>query len=216
MDLALCIQKQGEFVNLRPISMPTSLLSAADLSTEQIQFLLEIATLFLSQKTLTIPLLKGKTIVNLFFENSTRTRTSFELAIRRLEGSTLNFAASTSSTQKGETLIDTARNITAMGPHAIIMRHASSGSPAVLARTIPIPIINAGDGFHEHPTQALLDAFTIRQKLGSIEGKKIVIIGDIAHSRVARSNISILKNSEPALPSVVLRPSFRRILKHWA
>ena len=138
-------------------------------------------------------LLKGLTIVNLFFENSTRTRTSFELAIRKLEGSALNFAASTSSVQKGETLIDTAKNIEALRAHCLVVRHASSGSPATLSRALKIPVINAGDGFHEHPTQAFLDAYTIEEKLGSLESKRVVIVGDIAHSRVARSNISVLK-----------------------
>lgn len=175
-------------------SMP-HLLSAADLSRDQIIHILKIAECFDSRLKInqTVPLLKGKTIVNLFFENSTRTRTSFEIAIRRLEGATLNFASSSSSVQKGETLIDTAKNIQAMGPHCIVVRHASAGSPVTLARALSLPIINAGDGFHEHPTQGLLDAFTIQQKLGEIQGKRVLILGDIAHSRVARSNIHILK-----------------------
>jgi aspartate carbamoyltransferase catalytic subunit len=168
------------------------LLAAADLSVEEIRRILGIAKAFSSAKNLT-PLLQGKTVVNLFFENSTRTRMSFETATRRLGGSTLNFAASTSSTQKGETLIDTARNIEAMGAHCWVVRHASAGSPGVLAKNTHVPVINAGDGFHEHPTQGLLDAYTIQEKLGPISGKRILILGDIAHSRVARSNISILK-----------------------
>lgn len=172
-----------------------SLISAANLTTDQIQFIFGISRLFAPfvERGESISLLKGMTVVNLFFENSTRTRASFELAIRKLEGGTLNFAASTSSTQKGETLIDTARNIISMGPHCIVVRHSSAGSPQVLANAVSVPIINAGDGFHEHPTQGLLDAFTISEKLGSIQNKRILIIGDIAHSRVARSNISILK-----------------------
>jgi aspartate carbamoyltransferase catalytic subunit len=171
------------------------LLSAADLTQEQILHFLDVARLFSKRlkANQTVPLLKGKTIVNLFFENSTRTRTSFEIAIRRLEGGTLNFASTSSSVQKGETLIDTAKNIQAMGPQAIVVRHASAGSPVTLSKVLNIPIVNAGDGFHEHPTQGLLDAFTIQEKLGEIQGKRVLIFGDIAHSRVARSNIHILK-----------------------
>lgn len=171
------------------------LLSGADLSVDEIQLLFDAAENFspLVKKGATIPLLKGITVANLFFENSTRTRTSFEVAIRKLEGASLNFASSTSSTQKGETLIDTARNITAMGPHCLVVRHSSAGSPAILAQALQIPIVNAGDGFHEHPTQGLLDAFTIQKSLGTLEGKRVLIVGDIAHSRVARSNIHILK-----------------------
>ncbi|MCM2277714.1 MAG: aspartate carbamoyltransferase catalytic subunit [Oligoflexia bacterium] len=171
------------------------LVAAADLDAAQIGYLLGVARTFSPyvQRGETIPLLQGKTVVNLFFENSTRTRTSFEVATRRLGGATTNFAASTSSVQKGETLVDTARNIVAMGPHCIVVRHASAGSPSILARALTIPVVNAGDGFHEHPTQALLDAYTIQETLKSVEGKRIVIFGDIAHSRVARSNIHILK-----------------------
>jgi aspartate carbamoyltransferase catalytic subunit len=167
------------------------LLQATDLSKEEIQDLLSVAKAF--SKVESVPLLQNKTIVNLFFENSTRTRTSFELATRRLNGAVLNFSASTSSVQKGETLIDTARNIEAMKAHCLVVRHSSAGSPGVLARTTSVPVVNAGDGFHEHPTQALLDAYTIQEKLGKLEGKKVVILGDIAHSRVARSNIYVLK-----------------------
>lgn len=171
------------------------LLSAADLDAAQIRSLLNVAKAFAPHvhKGETIPLLQGKTVVNLFFENSTRTRTSFELATRKLGGGTLNFAASTSSVQKGETLVDTARNIEAMRPHCLVVRHSSAGSPLTLARSVNVPVVNAGDGFHEHPTQALLDAFTIEEKLGSIAGKRVMILGDIAHSRVARSNIQVLK-----------------------
>ncbi len=170
-------------------------LAAADLTEAEIRHLLRASHLFLNRLKpgQTLPLLKGKTVVNLFFENSTRTRTSFELAVRRLEGSTLSFASSTSSVQKGETLIDTAKNLQAMGPHCIVVRHSSAGSPVTLSRVLNLSIVNAGDGFHEHPTQGLLDAFTIQEKLGDIRGKKILILGDIAHSRVARSNIHILK-----------------------
>ena len=170
-------------------------ISAAELSESEIRYLLQTARAFSAPvaRGETIPLLQGKTVVNLFFENSTRTRLSFELATRKLGGGALGFAASTSSVQKGETLIDTAKNIEAMRPHCLVVRHASAGSPAILARSVGMPVVNAGDGFHEHPTQALLDAFTIEEKLGTIAGKRVVILGDIAHSRVARSNIYMLR-----------------------
>ncbi|MGK5089381.1 aspartate carbamoyltransferase catalytic subunit [Bdellovibrionota bacterium FG-2] len=171
------------------------LLSAGDLNTAEIQSLLQVARAFFKpiHEGETIPLLQGKTVVNLFFENSTRTRISFEVATRKLQGNVLNFAASTSSLTKGETLVDTAKNIEAMRPHCLVVRHSSAGSPNFLAKCLSLPVINAGDGFHEHPTQGLLDAFTIQEKLGEIKGKRVVILGDIAHSRVARSNIHILK-----------------------
>ncbi len=172
-----------------------NLLAAQTLEAAEIRAFLATARTFAkagAEKT-GVALLAGKTVANLFFENSTRTRTSFELAARKLGAGTLSFASSTSSTQKGETLIDTARNIEAMHPDCIVVRHASAGSPQVLARAVNIPIVNAGDGFHEHPTQGLLDAYTIEEKLGPVAGKRVLIIGDIAHSRVARSNIYILK-----------------------
>ncbi len=171
-----------------------SFLGAAELKKEEIQHLLTVAKKMAPHVRAgeNIPLLSGKTVVNLFFENSTRTRTSFELATRKLGAGTLNFAASTSSVAKGETLIDTARNIEAMRPHCLVVRHASAGSPIFLDRSVSVPVVNAGDGFHEHPTQALLDVFTIEEKLGSVAGKRVVILGDIAHSRVARSNIHLL------------------------
>jgi aspartate carbamoyltransferase catalytic subunit len=170
------------------------LLAAADLNSAEIRGILAAARAFSApvQKGENIPLLQGKTVVNLFFENSTRTRTSFELATRKLGGGTLNFAASTSSTAKGETLIDTARNIEAMRPDCLVVRHASAGAPLTLSRSVAVSVVNAGDGFHEHPTQGLLDAFTMEEKLGNISGKRVVILGDIAHSRVARSNIHVL------------------------
>lgn len=136
-----------------------------------------------------VPTLKGKTIINFFFEPSTRTRLSFEIAAKRMSADTFNIAASTSSAQKGETLIDTACNLEAMNPDIIILRHGSSGAPGLLARHVDASIINAGDGTHEHPSQALLDMMTVREHKGSIEGLKIAIIGDIAHSRVAHSDI---------------------------
>jgi aspartate carbamoyltransferase catalytic subunit len=132
------------------------------------------------------------TIVNLFYENSTRTRFSFELAEKRLSADTINFAASTSSAAKGETLLDTVRNILSMKVDMVVMRHSASGAPHFLSQHVPAAIINAGDGINEHPTQALLDAFSIKEKIGGLEGKKIAIIGDIMHSRVAQSNIYLL------------------------
>ena len=136
--------------------------------------------------------LRGKMIVNLFFEASTRTRTSFEIAAKRLGGEALSITASGSSISKGESLVDTLNTLAAMRPQAIVMRHSASGAPHFLARHLPIPIINAGDGTHEHPTQALLDARTILDRRSSLEGLRVAIIGDIAHSRVARSNVHLL------------------------
>lgn len=136
-----------------------------------------------------VPTLRGKSVVNFFYEPSTRTRTSFEMAAKRLSADTVSLSASTSSMVKGETLIDTARNIQAMNPDLIILRHPSSGAPQLLAREVKAGVINAGDGINEHPTQALLDLFTIREKKGKIKGLKVAITGDISHSRVARSDI---------------------------
>ena len=140
-----------------------------------------------------VPTLRGRTVVNLFFEPSTRTRTSFEIAEKRLSADTLSIATSTSSVTKGETLLDTVRNLEAMAPDMIVMRHASSGAPHLLARMCRSAIVNAGDGMHEHPTQALLDAFTIRAHKGRLSGLKVAIIGDLLHSRVLRSNLLLLK-----------------------
>jgi len=168
------------------------LLGIEELSKEEILLILDQAESFkevLKRPIPKVPTLRGKTIVNLFCEASTRTRSSFELAAKRLSADTLNIAASSSSFLKGETLKDTARNIEAMNIDMIIMRHSCSGAPHFLARCIDASVVNAGDGAHEHPTQALLDAFTIREKLGNIKGLNVSIIGDIAHSRVARSNI---------------------------
>jgi len=136
-----------------------------------------------------VPTLKGKTIINFFFEPSTRTRLSFEIAAKRMSADTFGITASTSSAKKGETLIDTARNLQAMNPDLIIIRHGSSGAPGLLTRHIDASIINAGDGTHQHPSQALLDMMTVREHKGSIEGLKVALVGDIAHSRVAHSNI---------------------------
>ena len=137
-------------------------------------------------------LLRGKTVVNLFFEASTRTRTSFEIAAKRLGADTLSITASGSSVSKGESLVDTLNTLGAMRPDAIVMRHSASGAPHFLSRYLPIPIVNAGDGTHEHPTQALLDALTIVDRRGTLDGLRVAIIGDIAHSRVARSNVFLL------------------------
>ncbi len=139
-----------------------------------------------------VELARGRTVVNLFFEASTRTRTSFEIAARRLGAEVLSITAAGSSISKGESLVDTLNTLGAMRPDAIVMRHSASGAAHFLSRYLPIPIVNAGDGTHEHPTQALLDALTIRDRRGSLEGLRVAIIGDIAHSRVARSNIFLL------------------------
>ena len=140
-----------------------------------------------------VPTLRGRTVVNLFFEPSTRTRTSFEIAEKRLSADTLSIATATSSVTKGETLLDTVRNIEAMAPDMIVMRHSSSGAPHLLSRICQSAIINAGDGTHEHPTQALLDAFTIREHKGRLSGLRVAIVGDLMHSRVLRSNALLLK-----------------------
>lgn len=159
--------------------------------------------------------LRGKTVVNLFFEASTRTRSSFELAARRLGAHVLNLLPEASSVTKGETLFDTAKNLEAMEPDLLILRHASAGAPYQLAKIVKIPIINAGDGFHEHPSQALLDAFTIEEAKGSCKGLNVVIVGDIAHSRVARSNIYLLKTLGAKVvvcsPPSLLPPDVKRL-----
>jgi aspartate carbamoyltransferase catalytic subunit len=139
-----------------------------------------------------VPTLRGKTVINLFFESSTRTRTSFEIAGKRLSADVINVAASTSSVSKGETLIDTARTLDAMAADCVVIRHGSSGAPQTIARMTRARVINGGDGAHEHPTQALLDALTIRQRKGRLHGLKVAIVGDIVHSRVARSNAHLL------------------------
>lgn len=168
------------------------ILGMKDLSVEDIELILETAESFMEVSTREIkkvPTLRGKTVVNLFFEPSTRTRTSFEIAAKRLSADAVNISSTSSSAVKGETLIDTAKNLEAMNPDIIVIRHSCSGAPQMLAGLIRQSIINAGDGAHEHPTQALLDMMTIRQKKGKIAGLKVAIIGDIAQSRVARSNI---------------------------
>jgi aspartate carbamoyltransferase catalytic subunit len=172
------------------------LLGIKDLIPQDISLILSTATQFkevLQRSIKKVPSLRDVTIVNLFYENSTRTRISFELAEKRLSADTVNFTMSGSSAAKGETLLDTVNNILSMKVDMVVMRHSASGAPHFLAKHIPAAIINAGDGINEHPTQALLDAFSIQEKLGTLEGKKVVLIGDIMHSRVALSNIYLLK-----------------------
>jgi aspartate carbamoyltransferase catalytic subunit len=171
------------------------LLGIKDLTPQDISLILSTATQFkevLQRSVKKVPSLRDVTIVNLFYENSTRTRISFELAEKRLSADTINFTASASSASKGETLLDTVNNILSMKVDMVVLRHSASGAPHFLARHIPAAIINAGDGINEHPTQALLDALSIQEKLGSLTGKKIVLVGDIMHSRVALSNIYLL------------------------
>ena len=172
------------------------LLGIRDLQRQDIELIFQTADQFkevLQRPIKKVPTLRDTTIVNLFFENSTRTRISFELAEKRLGADTVNFSASGSSVSKGETLIDTVNNILSMKVDMVVMRHSASGAPHFLSKHINVPILNAGDGINEHPTQALLDAFSIRERLGGVEGKKIAICGDIMHSRVALSNIYCLK-----------------------
>jgi len=171
------------------------LLGIRELSAGEITHLLDTAETFrdVSRREIKkVPALRGRTVINLFFEASTRTRTSFEIAAKRLSADAVNVSISTSSVTKGETLLDTARNLEAMAPDCIVIRHSMAGAPQHLARMCSAPIVNAGDGSHEHPTQALLDALTIREHKGHIEGLKVAILGDILHSRVARSNIYLL------------------------
>ncbi len=168
------------------------ILDIGDLSVEEINLILDTAESLKeisTRKIKKVPTLRGKTIINLFYEASTRTRTSFEIAAKRLSADAVNISTSTSSVAKGETLIDTAKTLESMSPDIIIIRHSASGAPHILARLLQQSVINAGDGKHEHPTQALLDMMTLREKRGSLEGLKVAIVGDIAHSRVARSNI---------------------------
>jgi aspartate carbamoyltransferase catalytic subunit len=171
------------------------LLGITDLGAEEIELVLDTAEAMkeiAARPIKKVPTLRGRTVVNLFFEPSTRTRTSFEVAEKRLSADTLSVAVAQSSVTKGETLLDTVRNLEAMAPDMIVMRHASAGAPHLLARLCRSVIINAGDGMHEHPTQALLDAFTIREHKKRLDGLKVAIVGDLLHSRVLRSNITLL------------------------
>ncbi|MGD9764655.1 MAG: aspartate carbamoyltransferase catalytic subunit [Candidatus Binatia bacterium] len=172
------------------------LLGLEGLARDELLFLVDTAASFkeISDRDIKkVPTLRGKTVVGLFYEASTRTRTSFEIAAKRLSADYVNISADTSSTTKGETLLDTARNIAAMRPDALVIRHAASGAPHFLARHIECPVINAGDGAHEHPTQALLDLLTIREHVGHLDELTVAIVGDILHSRVTRSNVHALR-----------------------
>jgi aspartate carbamoyltransferase catalytic subunit len=196
------------------------LLGIRELSAEQIVHLLDTAETFrdVSQREIKkVPALRGRTVINLFFEASTRTRTSFEIAAKRLSADAVNISVSTSSVSKGETLLDTARNLQAMAPDCIVIRHSSAGAPGHLARACNAAIVNAGDGAHEHPTQALLDALTIRERKGRIEGLKVAIIGDILHSRVARSNIYLLAKLGATVsvagPGTLVPPEFAGLIE---
>jgi aspartate carbamoyltransferase catalytic subunit len=191
MTTASDIERKPPVTSLRR----KDLLGIADLSPDEIALVLDTAEAMKEVGTRPIkkvPALRGKTVVNLFFEPSTRTRTSFEIAEKRLSADTLNIAIGTSSVVKGETLADTALNLEAMSPDMIVLRHSSSGACHLLSRICRSAIINAGDGMHEHPTQALLDAFTIRERKKQLAGLKVTIIGDLLHSRVLRSNIQLL------------------------
>ena len=196
------------------------LLGIRELSVEEITTILDTVDSFkeISGRDIKkVPTLRGKTVINLFFEPSTRTRTSFEIAAKRLSADTINISASTSSITKGETLADTASNLQAMAPDAIVIRHSSPGVPHQLSRLVQAAIINAGDGAHEHPTQALLDAYTIRERKGKIAGLQIAVIGDIMHSRVARSNTHLLTrlgaHVRIAGPRTLIPPHYDKLIK---
>jgi aspartate carbamoyltransferase catalytic subunit len=204
-------------VDAAPRLRSRHLLGITDLEPDEIRLVLDTAEAMQEIATRPIkkvPTLRGRTVVNLFFEPSTRTRTSFEVAEKRLSADTLSIAVATSSVTKGESLLDTVRNIEAMAPDMIVMRHSSAGAPHLLARLCRSVIINAGDGMHEHPTQALLDAFTIREHKKRIEGLKIAIVGDLLHSRVLRSNILLLNKLGAHVwacgPSTLMPPELAR------
>jgi aspartate carbamoyltransferase catalytic subunit len=197
------------------------LLGIRDLTAGEITHLLDTAETFrdISRREVKkVPTLRGRTIINLFFEPSTRTRTSFEIAAKRLSADAVNISISTSSVSKGETLLDTARNLEAMVPDCIVIRHSMAGAPHHLARMCNAPIVNAGDGSHEHPTQALLDALTIRDHKKEIAGLKVAIIGDILHSRVARSNIYLLTKLGATVsvagPGTLVPPDFAGVVEN--
>jgi len=197
------------------------LLGIRELSAEEITTILDAVDSFreISDRDIKkVPTLRGKTVINLFFEPSTRTRTSFEIAAKRLSADTINISVSTSSITKGETLADTASNLQAMAPDATVIRHSSPGVPQQLSRLVEAAIINAGDGAHEHPTQALLDAYTIRERKRKIAGLQIAIIGDIMHSRVARSNTHLLTrlgaHVRVAGPRTLIPPYYDRLIEN--
>jgi aspartate carbamoyltransferase catalytic subunit len=201
--------------------MKKDLLSIGDLTPEEIYLILDTAEAMreIGQRPIKkVPTLRGKTVVNLFYEPSTRTRTSFEIAEKRLSADTLNIAVAQSSVLKGETLADTAMNIEAMAPDMIVVRHSSSGASHLLSRICKSRIINAGDGMHEHPTQALLDAFTIREHKKRIDGLKVVIVGDLLHSRVLRSNVLLLTRLGAEVwicgPTTLIPPGMERFGVH--
>ena len=201
--------------------MKKDLLSIGDLSDEEIHLILDTTEAMreIGQRPIKkVPTLRGKTIVNLFYEPSTRTRTSFEIAEKRLSADTLSVPVASSSVLKGETLADTALNIEAMAPDMIVLRHTSSGAGHVLSRICRSRIINAGDGMHEHPTQALLDAFTIREHKKTIAGLKVAIVGDLLHSRVLRSNVQLLTRLGADVwacgPATLLPPAMARLGVH--
>ena len=185
--------------------MAKHLLQTSDLTIEEIENIFLDASYFLKNRPKS--LLKNKLIITIFFESSTRTRSSFEVAAKRLGAEVVSLDVTKSSTKKGETLYDTAANLDAMGPNAIVVRHAHAGVPNILARYVNCSLINGGDGAHAHPTQALLDLFTIKKYLGDVEGKKIAIVGDIKNSRVANSNISLLKRYKMDI-TLVAPPQF--------
>ena len=197
------------------------LLGLRDLPREEILEILDTAQRFTQiaeRRIKKVPTLRGRTVVNLFFENSTRTRVSFDLAAKRLSADGVTISASSSSVQKGETLMDTARNLNAMKPDALIMRHPAAGAPHLLARHFPFSVINAGDGINEHPSQGLLDMLTMRQHLGDLEGKTVAIVGDVYHSRVARSNIYGLQTLGARVllagPGTMCRPEMAQLGAH--
>jgi aspartate carbamoyltransferase catalytic subunit len=198
-----------------------NLLGIRELSADEITHLLDTAETFrdVSRREIKkVPALRGRTVINLFFEASTRTRTSFEIAAKRLSADAVNISVSTSSVTKGETLLDTARNLQAMAPDCIVVRHSMAGAPHHLARMCSAPIVNAGDGAHEHPTQALLDALTIREYKGRIAGLTVAIIGDLLHSRVARSNVYLLTKLgatvKVAGPGTLAPAEFSELVEH--
>jgi aspartate carbamoyltransferase catalytic subunit len=195
------------------------LLGIRDLSADEIVQILDTAETFrdISKREIKkVPTLRGRTVINLFFEPSTRTRTSFEIAAKRLSADAINISASTSSVTKGETLLDTARNLEAMAPDCIVIRHSSAGAAHQISKICKAGIVNAGDGAHEHPTQALLDALTIRERKGGISGLKVAIIGDLLHSRVARSNIYLLTKLGAEIrvagPGTLVPPEFLQLV----
>jgi aspartate carbamoyltransferase catalytic subunit len=198
--------------------MHKDIIALRDLTRDEIQLLLDTAENMRevnSRDIKKVPTLRGKTIINLFYEASTRTRTSFEIAAKRLSADTVNISTSTSSSTKGETLMDTALNLLAMKPDIIVMRHAISGAHYFLANRLPCSIVNAGDGAHEHPSQGLLDMLTIRQKFGKLDGLKVAIVGDITHSRVARSAIQGLTKMGASIflsgPPTMMPPGVERL-----